>query len=195
MFGSCRPGRALLLLQALFFLFALPAVAQTETPPAPQASAEAQPAPASEPQGSASAGEALFSGKRRFQNGGPACFSCHQTAAIPFPNGGTLGPDLSGEYGKLGDPGMDVVLSTLFFPTMRPLFDAHPLTPEEQQHLKVFFAQTDAAPPPASITPKLGGIAVAGFLVFLAIAGFAGRKRLRPVRAQLVRRSIGGSRP
>src|SRR5512138_299683 len=58
------------------------------------------------PPGNPTTGKQLFSGERRFQNGGPACAACHSIAGLPFPNGGVIGPDLTGEYTKLGPEGM-----------------------------------------------------------------------------------------
>lgn len=69
------------------------------------------------------AGEALFTGQRRFQNGGPPCATCHSVATLPFPSGGTMAPDLTHEYSKLGPEGMHYALRTLYFP--RPAA-AHP---------------------------------------------------------------------
>ena len=46
------------------------------------------------------AGESLFQGTTRFANGGPACAACHTVGSLPFPGGGTMGPDLTHEYSK-----------------------------------------------------------------------------------------------
>ena len=72
--------------------------------------------------GSASAGRTLFLGTVRFKNGGPACSACHSVASLPFPRGGTMGPDLTKAYSKLGPQGLNSALETLFFPAMTPLF-------------------------------------------------------------------------
>ena len=56
----------------------------------------AQPSAAGESQpGSVAAGRALFLGTVRFHNGGPACSACHSVAGLPFPEGGTMGPDFT----------------------------------------------------------------------------------------------------
>ena len=112
--------------------------------------AETASAPAPPP-GSAAAGRDLFFGTRRFAKGGPACASCHQSAGTPFPNGGTLGPDLTGIYTQFGPEALQSFLQTLFFPTMAPIFDKRPLTPQEQSDLAAFFQQTSNQPPPTSL--------------------------------------------
>ncbi len=92
-------------------------------------------------QGSGLAGKALFTGVTRFKNKGPACGACHSIASVGFPNGGSLGPDLTGVSGRLGPIGMEAALQTLYFPSMTPIFTTQPLTPEERQDLAAFFAE------------------------------------------------------
>ncbi len=142
--------------------------------------------------GSAQNGRALFTGVARFQNGGPPCASCHSASGLPFPNGGTLGPDLSQESAKLG-PGIDAALQTLFFPTMAPIFDDRPLTGTEQSDLKAFLEQAQSGPPPPNVTPILASVAVMGLLLLLVFTWGIWRNRLLSVRGALVR-SAGGTR-
>lgn len=137
-------------------------------------------------QGSATRGEALFAGRISFRNGGPACTSCHSVAGLPFPNGGTLGPNLTHEYAKLGPEGMDVAIETLYFPAMVPLYDSHPLTMGEQADLKAFLESAGAQPPSPNFTPLIGLIALGGFAVLLVITWALWRDRLRGVRRKLV---------
>lgn len=137
-------------------------------------------------QGSATRGEALFAGQVPFSNGGPACAWCHSVAGLPFPNGGTLGPNLTHEYAKLGPEGMDVALETLYFPAMVPLYDSHPLAVGEQSDLKAFFESAGAKPPSRNITALAVLIALAGFVVLLVITWALWRDRLRGVRRTLV---------
>lgn len=139
------------------------------------------------PLGSAERGEALFSGRAHFGRGGPPCAACHNVAGLPFPQGGTLGPDLTHTYSKLGAEGVDTALQTLFFPAMTPLYEAHQLTPPEQSDLKAFFQQEDARPLPGvkiTIVFLLAGLA--GFMVLTILAAAFWRDRLRSVRKRLV---------
>jgi mono/diheme cytochrome c family protein len=131
-------------------------------------------------------GEALFSGRRPLRNGGPPCASCHAVAGLPFPNGGTLAPDLTREYAKLGPQGIDVALETLFFPAMTPIYDTHSLTREERSDLGMFLEQASTKPPPHGITPVIVLIPICGGIVLLGITALVWRNRLRGVRKQLV---------
>jgi hypothetical protein len=116
-------------------------------------------------------GARLFMGQASFANGGPSCAACHSIATLPFPGGGSLGPDLTGAYPKYGPPGLQNVLATLFFPTMAPIFTNRPLTPPEQRDLEAFFQQAAAAQP-RPLDWQFVLMAVGGLLVLLA-AGWA----------------------
>ncbi len=141
-------------------------------------------------QDSVLAGKALFSGTTRFRNKGPACGACHTIAGIGFPNGGSLGPDLTAASSKLGPVGLEATLQTLYFPTMTPLFRARPLTAEERQDLSALFAEAQYAAPPRDNTAVLFGIGVAGCIGLLGLTWVAGRRRPEPMRQSLVQRSI-----
>ena len=134
-----------------------------------------------------SAGAGLFDGAVRFTNGGPPCAACHAIAGIPFPNGGTLGPDLTGTYAKFGTNGLGPVLATLPFPTMAPIFHDRLLTPAEQSDLAAFFEDAGTASPPPSPTSLFVGLSGAGCAALLAAAGIVWRRRLAGVRRALVR--------
>jgi hypothetical protein len=140
--------------------------------------------------GSAASGEALFIGRVPFKNGGPGCASCHSIAGVPFPNGGRLGPDLTGAYEKFGPEGTDFVLQTLFFPTMAPIFGARPLTTEEQRDLKAFLAQTRPGTSVQVTTLIIFSLAFLGYLVLTTLSWALWRRRLLAVREPLVRKSM-----
>jgi hypothetical protein len=173
---------------------------QTEQPPqktdaSPKSSAsltpaQAAPSPDQTPaqSGNSQTGEELFVGRIRFANGGPPCVACHSVSGIPFPNGGTMGPNLTDEYTKLGPEGMSAVLDTLFFVTMAPLYNNRPLTPVEQQDLTSFFQQTAQNQPHRGMTVEFGLVSLAGCLGLLVLNGFIWKKRLRGVRRNLVAR-------
>ena len=94
--------------------------------------------------------ETLFLGTVRFKNGGPACSACHSVAGLAFPRGGTMGPDLTRAYSKIGPEGLNSALETLFFPAMTPLFAYRPLTLNERRNLaassKVLIGNSPAHP-------------------------------------------------
>jgi cytochrome c peroxidase len=148
---------------------------------------EAAAAPAPPSPEAISAGQALFTGRAHMQNGGPACATCHTAAGITFPYGGTMGPDLTKEYSKLGSQGLTVSLKTLYFPTMTSVFQDRPLTATEQQQMAAFFQSIDQRKPPASPTRALVMLSVvvlAGLFMWTWVA--VGRRRVRSVRQKLL---------
>jgi len=159
-------------------------------PPAPPANAQWQ-ALIEEtlPAGSVGRGKALFAGQVRFRNGGPPCSSCHSIAGLAFPSGGTLGPNLTPVYRKLGPEGTAAALKTLFFPAMTAIYDPRPLTPEEQFDLLAFFQEASAEPQPRSNTAVVALAGFLGFGVLLVITRFVWRDRLRSVRERLLEKA------
>ncbi len=139
-----------------------------------------------EPVAPAEQGRDLFAGRLRFAHGAPACGACHAISTLRFPNGGVVGPDLSGAYEMLGPDGVDVTLQTLFFPTMQPIYNARPLTPSEQVALKAFLQQAGGSSPAQRDTGVIAGLALCGFAFLAGVAWFTWRRRLRGVRAGLV---------
>lgn len=147
-----------------------------------------QPAPPATSR-SAPRGEQLFTGRTHFRNGGPACISCHSIAGLPFPNGGTLGPDLTRAYKKLGPRGTQSAMQTLYFRVMTPIYNAHPLAPDEQVDLIAFLEQAEAKPESQWNTQIvfLASLLLSG--VLLALTGFLWRDRVKSVRQTLVDRA------
>lgn len=91
-------------------------------------------------------GKKIFLGARRLTNGGPACFSCHTIKGLGGLSGGRLAPDLSRVYERL--QGRQALGAWLFAPattTMKPLFSAHPLRPEEILPLIAYLEQAALA--------------------------------------------------
>jgi len=171
-----RPG----FLLAVTAIFCLHAAAAGQAGPRPQ------------PGGSAEEGAKLFAGSVRFTNGGPPCAACHAAASLPFPNGGTLGPDLTGTFAKFGPAALGPVLASLPFPTMAPIFHDRPLSPGEKADLAAFFEAAANGPKPAGLTPAVALISCAGCAALLGLAGAVWRRRLRGVRRALVRETRGG---
>lgn len=137
--------------------------------------------------GSPQRGEQFFTGRLSFRNGGPSCSTCHRVSGLPFPSGGTLGPDLTRTYSKLGSDGLDTALHTLFFPAMAPLYDRHPLTVSEQADLKAFFKEANSRPTTSDLTPIAAAIALIGFAVLVFLTWVIWRERLQGVRQTLVK--------
>lgn len=139
----------------------------------------------------AAAGERLFSGATRFARGGPPCGACHDAAGLPFPHGGSVGPDLTGSYAKYGPGPLETVLSTLYFPTMEALFAGRTPTLEERRDLTAFLQRSAATPPSTSLSPELAAAALAGALALLAVVWVVWRRRLRGVRREIVAAAKG----
>ncbi len=131
-------------------------------------------------------GERLFAGRTRFANGGPACAECHDVAGLPFPHGGSVGPELSRTYSKYGPVPLEAVLSTLYFPTMQALFAGRPLTPDERRDLAAMFQRADTLRAHRSAAPPLAVAALLGAVVLLGAASVTWRGRLRGVRRSIV---------
>lgn len=97
-------------------------------------------------------GRKVFAGITPLAQGGTACMACHSVSGIGTLGGGSLGPDLTGVYDKLGGRnGLEAWLGSIPSPTMKPLYTNHPLQPEEIRALVAYFSSVsqkkqDAAP-------------------------------------------------
>lgn len=166
------------LLVLLVLLF--PLNGWTETPDQPPLATQSIP-------GSSSRGEMLFAGRIPFRNQGPACIACHSIGGLSFPNGGTLGPDLTHAYTSLGQPGAQAALHSLYFGVMTPIYDQHPLVPSEQADLLAFLQQSAATQQPQWITQSLLLVALVLAGIFLIITAMLWRRRrVYSVRETLV---------
>lgn len=121
--------------------------------------------------GQSSAGEAFFSGGSPLMNGGTPCIACHSTAGLNAVGGGTLGPDLTHIYGRLGDVGLSTALVGLPFPSMQGIFTNRPLTPQEQADLFAYFLETDQQPAQTSAMNlyTVWGLGTAGAIFLFAV--------------------------
>ena len=144
--------------------------------------------------GDAIRGKALFTGEQRFQSGGPPCLACHSVAGIGALGGGALGPDLTPARSKYGDAGLAAILANIPFPTMRPIFAAHPLTPAEQANLRTFLGQAVALRPSRAIA-QLTLLGAIGTMMLFGLAHLTWRGRLTTVRRHMVESERSGSDP
>lgn len=135
-------------------------------------------------------GRNIFTGERPLANGGTNCASCHQAPGLPALGGGSLGPDLTRVSDRLGGRrGLTGWLQAPATPTMRAIFQDHPLEPEEIHALTAVF--DDAATRPEQGEPSTGQTA---FLVWglgaaalmLGALEIAFRTRVRSVRGSMV---------
>lgn len=143
-------------------------------------------------------GRDLFVGIQSLANRGPACVSCHTVRGIGGLGGGRLGPDLTKVYERIG--GRKPLAAWLVGPattTMRPVFVAHPLTPEEILPFVAYFEQAaqqsgedEGVMPLNFFLIGLGGAAL-GLAAFDAVW----RRRFRGVRRTLVGGDLVGAKP
>lgn len=128
-------------------------------------------------------GENLFTGPRRFKNRGPSCSACHSSSGIGALGGGTLGPDLTGAYARLGDA---MILWPETSQTMKPIFTERPLTDQEKADLLAFFKFADVTGRDTAQVIQLFGLAVIGLAVIALFTQIIWRRRLRGVRKPMV---------
>jgi mono/diheme cytochrome c family protein len=96
-------------------------------------------------------GRDLFSGLHHLRRGGAACFACHSVRdAVGFMGGGTLGPDLTFAYARVGEKGMTPLLASMPSPVMHAVYAGAALEDDEQLALKGYLAHLsrDGASPP-----------------------------------------------
>ncbi len=131
---------------------------------------------------SADAGERLFRGEQVLQNGGMACIACHGIGDVA---GGTLGLDLSGVFGRMGETGLVSALEKAPFKVMAPVYRGKPLTRQEALHITRWLQSMDAraaAPGAGPVVPAAASIAALGLV---ALVFGARRPARRSARAAL----------
>jgi len=121
----------------------------------------------------------LFTGQKRFENGGVSCNSCHSVRGLGSFGGGTLGPNLTAVNVKYSDPELILILQEPNFPTMTKMFKDHKLNDEEIVQLVAYLQNAKAVNPEAPVvkTVPSGTIEprflVVGFLAaILVVVGF-----------------------
>lgn len=158
--------------------------------PSPSAAA-GSPVPTASPvvQGDPLTGKDLFTGQTSFQNGGPPCMACHTAAGIGSLGGGRLGPDLSTTFRKTGPAGIQAVLTSLPFPTMKAVWSDHPITPGEQADIVAFLQTSPAKRSPSAVGDLIAVVVqIVGLLFLLMALIFIGR--LTSVRRAMVKRAV-----
>ena len=136
-------------------------------------------------------GEALFMGDLHFQNDGPPCMGCHNIDGAGALGGGTMGPDLTQAFATYGDAGLASVLDNIPFPTMKPIYANHPLTPEEQADLRAYI-QAAAGQPQVDRELLILALSLAGLIAAMIAIGIVWRRQLRGVRRIMVDQARSG---
>ena len=134
-------------------------------------------------EGDAERGENLFTGPTRFENRGPSCSACHSSSGLGALGGGSLGPDLTGAYAKLGDA---LITWPETIVPMRPIYNERPLTEQEKADLLAFFKSADITQRDTTQVAQLFGLAVAGLAIIAVFTHLIWRRRLGGVRKPMI---------
>lgn len=128
-------------------------------------------------------GRALFFGESRFQKGGAPCFVCHNVRSAGLMGGGSLGPDLTFAYARLGERALDPLLADMSPPVMNAVYAQTPLTEDERYALKAYFADLSRNGTPPKEQGEFFWLGLEGMA--LALGGFVivwGRARSKDGR-------------
>ena len=137
------------------------------------------------PEPSFEKGQQLYRGIKPLANGGPSCISCHY-----FVNeGGSLGLDLTNLNQKASGIVLQSSIEKAAYKVMRPIYEKHPITPEEALHLAEYLSKPEKAT--RRFVPTIGlvhGISCAGFAAFIIWLWRMNKKRKGPTREKLVQK-------
>lgn len=90
-------------------------------------------------------GRLLFSGKKRFENGGPSCITCHNVTSDDLISGGLLAKDLTNVFERIGAAGITGMVSAPPFPAMANSYNNKIITEQEASQLAAFFKHVNEA--------------------------------------------------
>ncbi len=140
-------------------------------------------------------GADLYSGKRRFQNGGPSCLSCHNVSNKLVPVGGLMAKDLTTVYSRLGgDAGLQGILKSYPFPAMASSYKNNTLTDEEVRLLSAFLYDADKeaiySPNESGYAILMYGGGVAMFVLLVLIALIWYNRKKNNVKYDIYNRQI-----
>ncbi|MCB0713745.1 MAG: c-type cytochrome [Ignavibacteriae bacterium] len=138
-------------------------------------------------------GGGLFSGRLRFDNGGPSCISCHTVRTDEVISGGALAKDLTDSYGRLSAAGLAAFLGSPQFPAMATAYQDHPLTEEEIYGLVAFLKEVNDNPSQSGgnygVELLLGG-GIGAVLLLGMYAGLWFRRRKGTVHQEIFSRQM-----
>lgn len=142
-------------------------------------------------------GKLLFTGKKRFENGGPSCVTCHNVSNDEIIPGGLLAKDLTNVYDRLGDAGVKGIVSAPPFPAMVNSYGNHPITEQEANQLTAFFKYADKVSKTQSkgkgYKMFLGG-GVLGLLIILALVSILWSNRKKEMtKKDIFNRQLKGN--
>jgi mono/diheme cytochrome c family protein len=89
-------------------------------------------------------GRELFAGRRPLASGGPSCVTCHSAYGSGVADGGRLGPELTKVYERVGGrKALSAQVWAAATPTMLPVYQEHPLEPDEVTSLVAYLEKAD----------------------------------------------------
>ncbi|MAF66975.1 MAG: hypothetical protein CMJ84_15130 [Planctomycetes bacterium] len=137
-------------------------------------------------------GRGLFMGTVPYENGAPACISCHTASGIGGLGGGRLGPDLTDAYARLeGRKALSAWLGSPPSLVMQPVFKNHALDGEEILAIVAYLksvSESEGAAEPASVL-QFVLLGFGGSALLLLLFDFLWRGRYRATRRPLIRDS------
>lgn len=127
-------------------------------------------------------GELLFTGAKRFKNGGPSCITCHNVTNDNIMAGGLLAKDLTNVHERLGNAGVVGIVSAPPFPAMVTSYGNNPIEEDEVMQLAAFFSYADKVSENQNVNDgyiMFAGGGIAGLIIILIIISilWAGRKK------------------
>jgi mono/diheme cytochrome c family protein len=115
------------------------------------------------------AGKLYFEGSNSFENGGPSCISCHNVNDPNMINGGLLAKDLTDANGRMGNAGVEAILSMPPFPAMAASYKSNPLTNDEIRVLSAYLKNVSETADPATADNGYSNMLMGGFGGFLVL--------------------------
>ncbi len=127
------------------------------------------------------AGQRLFQGETRFENGGAACNACHDVRNDAVIGGGVLAAELTTVFSRMGKEGVRAILGSSPFPVMQAAYKEQALTEDEVRALVAFLEYADSEeynqlPRDYGIGLFLSGTAGAAILFIVFGISWRGRK-------------------
>ncbi|MGD9899366.1 MAG: cytochrome c family protein [Calditrichaceae bacterium] len=134
-------------------------------------------------------GEALFTGKKRLLNGGPACIGCHTVNSMTGFGGGLLGLNLTRAFARLG--GQKALSTWLVAPpglTMNPIFKTKPIADTEILPIVAFLKNETEMDKPLNTASMVNFLlfGIVGAVILLVVFDLLWNKRFRGVRKAMV---------
>ncbi len=148
--------------------------------------------------GQAKVGIKLFTGRKRFKNGGPSCVTCHHVKNDKIlVGGGRYAKDLTRAHDRLGEAGIRGMLKNPGFPEMKEAYDDDTLTQKEIAHLTAFLKKADEERLSQAGMDMSGGFliwgGIIGILIAFGIIALVWSKRRRnPVEHKIFKRQSEG---